>query len=236
MRKQIILFFYSFESFTLQHQPIVFLWSLSDCKFPQVFRILLSIRADLNNAVVWSVSTFLFISKSWNLFTSHLWIVLNVPITTGITVTSIFHSFFSSLARCRYFSLFRFLLILPYDPLGRESLLFGRFSLFFFFFFLTITRSSCLAEIWWSDFSSKFQRNFASHSPGRILGRICTIWYFDQISYPIPSWSLFPPSRLLSYTLFAIIYCVHLLCDWSFRLIHHIKYICYFAASHQFHL
>ena len=38
----------------------------SDSKFPQVFRTLLSILADLNNAVVWLDSTCTLISKSFN--------------------------------------------------------------------------------------------------------------------------------------------------------------------------
>ena len=36
---------------------MVFHWSLSDSKSPQVSRILLSILAVFNNAVVWMVST-----------------------------------------------------------------------------------------------------------------------------------------------------------------------------------
>ena len=36
---------------------MVFHWNLSDSKSPQVSRTLLSILGDLNNAVVWMVST-----------------------------------------------------------------------------------------------------------------------------------------------------------------------------------
>ena len=43
---------------------MVFYWSLSDNKSPQVFRTLFNILADLNNAVVWTVSTRPVISKS----------------------------------------------------------------------------------------------------------------------------------------------------------------------------
>ena len=43
---------------------VFFYWSLSDSKSPQVSRNLLSILADLNNAVVWIVSTRPLISKS----------------------------------------------------------------------------------------------------------------------------------------------------------------------------
>ena len=48
----------SFESFFLHlRELMVFHWSLSDSKSPQFSRTLLSILADLNNAVVWMVST-----------------------------------------------------------------------------------------------------------------------------------------------------------------------------------
>ena len=43
---------------------MVYHWNLSDSKFPQFSRSLLSILADLNNAVVWMASTRLLISKS----------------------------------------------------------------------------------------------------------------------------------------------------------------------------
>ena len=45
---------------------MVFHWSLSDSKSPRDSRTLLSILADLNNAVVWMVSTCPLISKSSN--------------------------------------------------------------------------------------------------------------------------------------------------------------------------
>ena len=43
---------------------MIFYRSLSDSKSPQLSRTLLSILADLNNAVVWTVSTRPVISKS----------------------------------------------------------------------------------------------------------------------------------------------------------------------------
>ena len=75
----------------------------------QVSRTLLSILVDLNNAVVWMVSTCPLVSKSFGLFTDPLEIVLY---TIGITVTFMFHrcfysfSFFCSLARSIYLPLF----------------------------------------------------------------------------------------------------------------------------------
>ena len=67
-----------------------------------LFKTLLSILADLNNAVVWMVFTCLHFSKSLSSFTNPLVIVLRAPITIDITVTFMFHSFFNSLARSRY--------------------------------------------------------------------------------------------------------------------------------------
>ena len=42
--------------------------------------------------------------------------------------------------------------------------------------------------------------------------------------------------RLGRGSIYNIICCIHLLCDWSFRLFHHITYICYFVASYLFSL
>ena len=61
-----------------------------------------SVLADLNNTVVWIVSTCFLISKFSISFTQFLRIVPSAPITIGITVTIMFHSVFSSLARSRY--------------------------------------------------------------------------------------------------------------------------------------
>ena len=85
---------------------MVFHWSLSDSKSPLVSWTLLSILAVLNNAVVWIVSTRPPTSKSSSLFNNPLVTVSKAPITIGIIVTFMFHSFFSSLARSRYLSFF----------------------------------------------------------------------------------------------------------------------------------
>ena len=73
---------------------MVFHWSLSDSKSPQVSRTLLSILALLNSAVVWMVSTRPPTSKSSSPFCNPLVTVPNAPITIGIIVTLMFHSFF----------------------------------------------------------------------------------------------------------------------------------------------
>ena len=85
---------------------MVFLWILSDSSSPQVSRTLLSILAVFNNAVVWMVSTRPPTSKSSRPFNNPLVTVPKAPITIGIIVTFMFHSFFNSLARSRYLSLF----------------------------------------------------------------------------------------------------------------------------------
>ena len=73
---------------------MVFDWGLSDSKSLQVSRILLSILAVLNNAVVWMVSAHPPTSKSSSPFNCPLVTVPNAPITIGIIVTFMFHSFF----------------------------------------------------------------------------------------------------------------------------------------------
>ena len=86
---------------------MVFHWSLSDCKSPQLFKTLLNILAVLNNVVVWMVSTRLPTSKSSSPFSNLLVTVPNVPITIGIIVTCMFNSFFFNfLVRSRYLSFF----------------------------------------------------------------------------------------------------------------------------------
>ena len=75
---------------------MVFHWSLSDSKSPQVSRTLLSIFVDLNNAVVRMISICPLISKSFSLFTKVWGIVPSAPITIAITVTFMFHIFLFS--------------------------------------------------------------------------------------------------------------------------------------------
>ena len=85
---------------------MVFHWSLSDSKSPQVSRTRLRILAVLSNAVVLILSLRPPISKSSRPFNNPLVIVPNAPITIGTIVTFMFNSFFNSLARSRYLSFF----------------------------------------------------------------------------------------------------------------------------------
>ena len=72
-----------------------------------------------------------------------------------------------------------------------------------------------------------------SHFLRQVTGCAYTICSYGQIltSCTISSGSFFPPGPVSSYTLFGLICCIRLLCDWLFRLYHHIIYICYFVAS-----
>ena len=125
---------------------MVFHWSLSDSKSPQISRTLLSILAVLHSAVVWTVSTRPPMSKSSSLFTNPLVTVPNAPITIGIIVTCMFHSFFDSLARSRYLSFFShsFSFILWSAGTAKSTIL------QVLFFLLIIIRSGLLAKIRWS--------------------------------------------------------------------------------------
>ena len=121
---------------------------LIDSKSLQVSKTLLSILANLNNAVARMVTTRPLISKSSSPCTNPFVVVRCVPITTGITVNFMFHKFFSSFARSKYLSLFQF-----YPMVSRTAKSsFGRIS-----FFFTTTRSGRLAEIRWSVRISKTQ-------------------------------------------------------------------------------
>ena len=135
---------------------MVFHWSLSDNKSPQVSRTLLSILADFNTAVVWMVSTRPIISKSSS--SNPLATVPSVPITIGITFTFMFHSFYYSLTRSWHLSFFSPFFSFTLRSLRKakstiRQVLFFSFS----FFFFVVVRSGRLAEIWWSVCISKSQ-------------------------------------------------------------------------------
>ena len=87
---------------------MVFHWSLSDSKPPQVSKTLLSILAVLNKVVVWMVPTRLPTSKSSSPFSNPFVTVPNAPITFGIIITCMFHVFFNCLPKSRYLSFFSY--------------------------------------------------------------------------------------------------------------------------------
>ena len=108
---------------------MVFHWSLNDSNSPQVSRILLTILAVLNNVVIWMVSTRPPTSKSSSPFSNPLVTVPKATITTGIIVTSMFHSFFNSLGRGIYPYFHIFSALFCGQP-GQQSRLFCKFSFF----------------------------------------------------------------------------------------------------------
>ena len=118
---------------------MVFHWRLSDTKSPQVSRTLLGILAVFNNAVVRMVSTRPPTSKSSRPFNNPLVTVPKAPITIGIIVTFIFHSFFNSLARSRYLSLFSdsFSFILSSAGTAKPTIL----QVVFFFYYYKVWSS-----------------------------------------------------------------------------------------------
>ena len=85
-------------------------------------------------------------SKSSTPFNNPLVTVPKAPITIGIIVTFMFHSFFNSLARSMYLSPFSRSVLFCGLP-GQQNRQFCRFS---FFFLLIIIRSGLQAEIRWS--------------------------------------------------------------------------------------
>ena len=77
---------------------MVFPWSLSGSKSLYVFRTLLSSLGDLNNAIVWTISTRPVIFKSSSPCSNIVVTVPKSPITIGIIITLLFPNFFNSQA------------------------------------------------------------------------------------------------------------------------------------------
>ena len=112
---------------------MVFHGRLSVSKSPQVSRTLLSILAVFNNAVVLMVSTRPPTTKSSRPLNNPLVTVPKAPITIGIIVTFMFHSFFQFSCKVEVLiSLFTFFQF--YSVVCRDSKV-DNFADFFFFFF-----------------------------------------------------------------------------------------------------
>ena len=158
------LLFYTFESPSTLADGFPL-----DCEWQQFSWTLLSILADLNNAVVWMVSTRPRISKSSSPSTDPLVTVPSALITIGIIVNFLFHGFFSSRARSKNLSFFS----LSFSFTERRCPLFGRFSFFIDYY-----------EVWSSghQFVSQNPEEFCvSNFQGQILGCVYTICSYGEI-------------------------------------------------------
>ena len=155
-----------------------FHWSLSDSNSPQVSRTLLSILADLKNAVVWIVSTRPLISKSFSPCINPNVTVPRAPIPIGITATFTFHSFFNSRARSKYLSFFSLIFNFTlFAETAKWTNLQDLPSLWI------ITRSGRLAEIKWSVCMSKSQMSLCASFSRTDVGCAYTICAYDQIQF-----------------------------------------------------
>ena len=157
---------------------MVFHWSLSDCKSPQVSRTRLRILAVLSNAVIWIVSTSPPTSKSSRPFNNPLVIVPKAPITIVTFVTFMLHSFFNFLARSRYLPFF---LHIPSDllsgPPGQQSQQFCKCSPFFLLL---------LDLVLWPGLVNPFVCKspigvYVCHFLGQVLGCAYTICWYGPI-------------------------------------------------------
>ena len=110
--------------------------------------------------------------KSSRHFNTPLVIVPKTPITIGTIFTFMFHSFFNSLARSRYLSLFshsfRFIL---WSAGTAKSTIFQ----ILLFFLLIIIRSGLLARIRWSVCMLKSHRSYVCQFLRQVLGCAYTI-------------------------------------------------------------
>ena len=109
-------------------------WSLRESKSPQISRTLLSILADLTNAVIWMVSTYLLLSKSSSPFANlrGLFQVHQLQLVSpsgSVAASALWQG-------PDIYPSFCLLLILLIGPPERQSPLFSRFSFYLFIFFI----------------------------------------------------------------------------------------------------
>ena len=157
---------------------MVFHWSLSDIKSPQISKILLGILVVLNITVVSMVCTRPPTSKSSSPFNNPLVTVPKAPITIGIIVTFMFQFFFNSLARSRYLSFFShsFSFILWSAGTAKSTILHILFFccwLLFGLVFWPRLGDPCVCQ---SPIGV-----YVCHFLGQVLGCAYTIWWCDEI-------------------------------------------------------
>ena len=133
---------------------MVFYWSLSDSKSPQLSRTLLSIQAIFNNALVWIFSTRPPTFKSSSAFSNPLDIVSKQPIPISIIVIFTFHHvFLFPLQGRRTYSSYILSVTICCQP-GQQIRKVCEISSFFSSFFIIIM-SGLLDNMRWSISTSK---------------------------------------------------------------------------------
>ena len=142
-------------------------WSFSNSKSPEVSRTLLSILADLSNAVVWMVSICHLISKSSNPCINPL--AYYTKSTNYNWYNPHFHvsQFFYFLKRSIYLSFFSLSFNFTQCSAGKAKSTIGQAL----FSFLIITRSSRRSEIRWCVCISKSQRSLCVSFPRTDSGK-----------------------------------------------------------------
>ena len=166
---------------------MIFYWSMSERKSPQVSMNLLKILSDFNKAVVWVVSTRHLISKSSNPVINPLLTVPCALTTIGITVTFMFQVFFSSLARSKYLSFFSISFRFTLWSAGTAKSTKRQVP-----FFCRLSQGLVVLPILGCPLVSQNPRDFrVSHSLGRIPACVYTVYSHGQIliSCTIPSGS-----------------------------------------------
>ena len=177
------------------------------------------------------VSNRRLILKPSSPFTNHSGIIPSASITIGITVTFMFHSFFSSLACSRYFSLlsnsFHFTLWSARTAKStiRQVLFsfhfFFLFVFFLFFFFCLLSLDLVVWPILCDPFESQnLIEVCTSHFPGWILGDAYTTCSYRQIMVRMVAYMI---DRFVSFTLqptfaifFRLIYfCFNVVCPYG---------------------
>ena len=160
-------------------------------------------------------------------------IVTSMAITTGITVTFAIHCFLISLARSTYLSLF--LLSFSFTLWSTRV---EKFTIRHYLVGVTITRYGRLDEISWSICISKSQKTLCTH---KILQDGLRIVHIPLLRIVKPKLlEQFPvdvfPHIIMSSLLLILHSFPAYLCCWSFRLYHHITFICYLIESGLFYL
>ena len=162
-------------------------------------------------------------------------IVLRAPITNGINfhVPQLF--FFQFISKVYIlillFSFFQFYSVISQDSKVHSS----ADSLIFCWLYIRFRR---LAKIRWSGcisiISEEFACFFLQNSFWVLhITFVCMVRLKFLAQFPVGHLS--NPVVPSCITLFVLICCIQL-CDWSFRLYHHLTYICCFVGSYQFFL